>query len=200
MISEPTSPLEFRCTSCGNCCRSLRVAVTALDVARLVRATSRPALDLVEFLTPEAVDMTGEPDGFIDLREGRRLMVLAQENAACRLLGKDNRCLVYSARPRDCQAFPFDFGLPSTPADARHLTLLPLAGCEYESGEHHDAHQLLATDTARWSELCAYKSFVARWNRRARHQRRLGHPVGSSALFIAKALASVAEPTPAAPS
>jgi Fe-S-cluster containining protein len=33
------SPLTFRCTGCGNCCRTLRVAVTALDVGRLAQAT-----------------------------------------------------------------------------------------------------------------------------------------------------------------
>ena len=102
-------PLAFRCTGCGNCCRNLRVALTAADLSRLSAATGQPATALVEWLAPEAVDMTGEPSSFVELGEGRRLMVLAQQAGACVLLGPDDRCRAYDARPLDCRAFPFDF-------------------------------------------------------------------------------------------
>lgn len=185
-----TSPLDFRCTGCGNCCRSLRVAVTALDVARLAQAVARAPLQLVDFLPPSAVDMTGEPDSFIELGSGRHLMVLAHENGACRWLATDDSCSAYAARPRDCRAFPFDFGLPSEPG-VRRLALLPLDDCRYESGGAHDEQQLLAADGARWAELAAYQRQVARWNRRAFHRRRLGRSIGTAGEFLEYALSEL---------
>jgi Fe-S-cluster containining protein len=187
----PVSPLEFRCTACGNCCRNLRVAVTDRDVARLAAATGSAPGALVAWLGPDAVDMTGEPESFVELSEGRRLMVLRQQDGACQLLGRDNRCGAYAARPRDCQAFPFDFDEPPHRPGSRHLTLLPLDGCEYALDGHNDATQLDAVDRARWCELRDYQALVARWNRRARHRRRLHHPIGTAADFLAFALEAV---------
>jgi Fe-S-cluster containining protein len=169
----------------------LRVAVTGLDVARLARATGEEPMALVSFMSPDAVDMTGERESFVELAEGRRLMVLAQEHGACRLLDRDNRCRAYAARPRDCRAFPFDFGLPAERAnDVVRLALLPLEGCEYDSGGEHVTAELLAIDDARWAELRSYQRLVASWNRRAFHRRRLGRTVGGRAEFLERALAS----------
>jgi Fe-S-cluster containining protein len=182
------SPLDFRCTACGNCCRNLRVAVTIDDVARLAAATGAAPSKLVAWLKPDAVDMTGEPESFVELSEGRRLMVLRQSEGACELLAADNRCGAYGARPRDCRAFPFDFIEPSLDPGPRRLVLLPLDGCEYAVDGHNDATTLEAEDRARWSELDDYQSLVARWNRRARHRRRLHYPIGDAASFLAFAL------------
>ena len=134
--------------------------------------------------------MTGEPASFIELGAGRHLMVLAQREGACRLLEPDNRCGAYHARPRDCRAFPFDFGLPH---ERHELTLLPLVGCEYDRGGEHDERALRADDEARWAELADYQALVARWNRRAFHRRRLAHGAGSAAEFLAYALGSADE-------
>jgi Fe-S-cluster containining protein len=188
-------PLSFRCTGCGNCCRALRVAVTASDVARLTAATSKPPIELVEWLAPGAVDMTGEPESFIELSEGRRLMVLAQAGGACRLLDASDRCTAYAARPLDCQAFPFDFerGRP----DAVRLRLLPLSGCDHARDGRQDNAALEAVDAQRWRELSSYQQQVGVWNRLARHRRRLGHRVGSAAEFLAFALGTPSAHSPA---
>lgn len=180
------NPLSFRCTGCGNCCRNLRVAVTAADVARLAQATGQSAGELVEWLAPGAVDMTGEPSSFVELAEGRRLMVLAQRAGACRLLSTDNRCSVYEARPLDCRAFPFDFEGSAT---QRRLRLLPLEGCDYAEDGQQDAPALRQLDEQRWLALRDYQARVADWNRLARQRRRLGHRVGSGAAFLQFALA-----------
>jgi Fe-S-cluster containining protein len=182
------SPLDFRCTACGNCCRKLRVAVTARDVARLAAATGSAPEALVTWLAPDAVDMTGEPESFVELSEGRRLMVLRQRDGACQLLGADNRCGAYAARPRDCRAFPFDFDEPPQRPGPRRLLLLPLDDCEYALDGHNDTTALDADDRARWCELRDYQSVVARWNRRARHRRRLHYPIGDAASFLSFAL------------
>jgi Fe-S-cluster containining protein len=172
------------------------VAVTSLDVARLAAATGQAPHELVAWLAPDEVDMTGEPQSFVELSAGRRLMVLAQQGGACRLLGKDDRCGAYAARPRDCRAFPFDFaiGRSATPApsvvEARRPALLPLAGCDYASDGQSDITLLEAEDQARWHELQSYQVLVARWNRRAWHRRRLHKGVGSAQQFLGFALAS----------
>jgi Fe-S-cluster containining protein len=182
------SPLDFRCTGCGNCCRNLRVAVTSRDVARLAAATGSDAEALVAWLGPDAVDMTGEPESFVELSEGRRLMVLRQQDGACQLLGPDDHCGAYAARPQDCRAFPFDFDEPPHHPSPRRLTLLPLDGCAYALDGHNDATALDADDRARWSELHEYQALVARWNRHARHRRRLHYSVGNAASFLSFAL------------
>lgn len=188
--TAPVTALAFRCTACGNCCRNLRVAVTGLDVARLAAATGSAPSALVTWLAPDAVDMTGEPESFVELAEGRRLLVLAQRAGSCQLLGTDNRCAAYAARPRDCRAFPFDFEtVPTGPHEVRRLALLPLHDCEYASDGHNDERELDVADRARWSELRDYQALVARWNRRAWHRRRLHQSVGHAAEFLAIACA-----------
>ncbi len=177
--------LRFRCTGCGNCCRKLRVAVTALDVKRLAAATGKTAPTLVEWLAPDAVDMSGEPGSFVELSEGRRLMVLAQSDGACALLDSDDSCRAYAARPRDCQAYPFDFEQPQRLASGkRRLALLPLDGCEYAEDGHNDAGALAALDRLRFEELATYQAQVARWNRLAWHRRRLHQSVGATTEFL----------------
>lgn len=184
------SPLAFRCTACGNCCRRLRVAVTARDVARLAEASALSPSELVAWLPPDAVDMSGEPQSFVELSEGRRLMVLRQEDEACCLLGADNRCRAYPARPRDCRAYPFDFAPARTGGNAAlRLGLLPLDACDYALDANNDPAELEREDLARWSELAEYQSLVARWNRRAWHRRRLHKSVGDAGSFLAFALA-----------
>jgi Fe-S-cluster containining protein len=182
-------PLSFRCTGCGNCCRSLRVAVTAADVTRLAHATGKRAEELVDWLPPEAVDMTGEPGSFVELSEGRRLLVLAQREGACRLLGADDSCSAYAARPLDCRAFPFDFERARGDQGRGRLRLLPLVGCDHAQDGEHTRSAVQAIDDERWRALTDYQARVAEWNRLAKRRRRLGHRVGSGEAFLSFAQA-----------
>jgi len=175
--------LGFRCTECGACCKSLRVAITHHDVLRLVRATGQPARELVAWLAPDEVDMTGEPDTFVELGGGRRLMVLAQQDGACTLLGPDNRCQAYAARPRDCELFPFDPEL-APDGSLQKLELLPLSTCEAASDGVNDALELAASHARRERELDDYRQRVRAWNQLALRRRRFRHPVGDSARFL----------------
>jgi Fe-S-cluster containining protein len=161
----------------------------------LATATALAPSALVDWLAPEAVDMTGEPESFVELSEGRRLMVLRHRDGACVQLGPDNRCRAYASRPRDCRAFPFDFGAPAagtdTPRRLRLLPLLPLSpssplgGCDYAMDGANDEAALETEDQARWAELRDYQALVARWNRRAWHRRRLHRSPGDAAQFLA---------------
>lgn len=187
-VLQGAEHLHFRCTGCGACCRSLRVTLTHRDLARLLSALGAEALELVEFLAPDAVDMTGEPETFVELGAGRRLMVLAQRDGACRLLDAENRCTAYLARPDDCRQFPFDL---AETADGGGLTLalLPLEGCDYELARPPDRdareREIVDGDERRFRALAEYRALVARWNHLAARRRRFGHRVGDGADFIA---------------
>lgn len=183
-IVDGAEHLRFRCTGCGACCRALRVTITHHDLRRLSEYLRQPASTLVEWLGPGEVDMTGEPETFVELREGRRLMVLAQAEGACRLLDENQRCRAYPARPRDCELFPFN--LEREPRGDRYaLTLLALDGCDYARDGATDAAHLGAADTRRWRELSEYRDRVGRWNRLARHRARLHYPQGDANEFLA---------------
>lgn len=139
--------------------------------------------------------MTGEPESFVELSEGRGLMVLRHRDGACVQLGSDNRCRAYAARPRDCRAFPFDFSAPVAGTDTpRRLSLLPLlplspssplGRCDYATDGENDEAALEMEDQVRWAELRDYQRLVARWNRRAWHRRRLRRSPGDAAQFLA---------------
>ena len=114
--------------------------------------------------------MSGEPDGFIELCTGRRLMVLRRENDACHLLDDDQRCSVYAARPRDCEAFPFEveaspIGSAVGEARIRRLELLKPERCEAAFDGSNDPGAIAASDSAREKELEAYRRVVADFNR-----------------------------------
>jgi Fe-S-cluster containining protein len=175
---------RFRCTGCGNCCRELFVPLTDVDLARLVAEAAEPPEQLVDWLAPEAVDMSGEPSSFVELDVGRRLMVLTHRERACRFL-VDDHCSVWQARPRTCRLYPLDasFGrrggvhrlrVLAAGVDCRY-TLdgdLPLAGLR----DDHARHQ---------AELARYHGRVAAWNRVQARRRRLLRRVGSAAEFLA---------------
>lgn len=181
----PGAPhLDFRCNGCGNCCRALRVAITHHDLERLARGLGREPSSLVEWLEPDAVDMTGEPGTFVELRAGRRLMVLAHRGGACHLLDENQRCRAYDVRPRDCRQFPFDLGRDDSGAVVR-VDRLELDGCGDEHGDPADVEELAESDAQRWSELRDYQARVARYNRLSAHRRRFGRPLGDADEFIA---------------
>lgn len=199
-VLQGAEHLDFKCSGCGACCRGLRVVITHHDLARLVTAVGVDAGELLEFLAPDEVDMSGEPETFVELGSGRRLMVLAQREGACTLLGADNRCRAYAARPDDCRQFPFD--LTRAPSgDGLALSLLALEGCDYERSAPADVgareREVVSGDDDRFRALAEYQTLVARWNRLAARRRRFGHRVGDQGDFLAYLCAprsSAAEP------
>jgi Fe-S-cluster containining protein len=176
--------LHFACNGCGECCRRLRVALTHRALERLTRSLRVPAVSLVAWLSPEDVDPSEEPASFALLPGGPRLMVLAQDSGACRLLGDDARCQAYEARPLDCRLYPFVIERDS---DARATGVTPFdpAGCGERRESAESFAELDRADAARWSELEDYQRLVARWNRFARHRQRLGHRAHGESEFFA---------------
>jgi Fe-S-cluster containining protein len=181
---EGAEHLHFACNSCGDCCRRLRVALTHCDLARLTHSLQVPAASLVAWLAPGEVDPSEERTSFALLRGGPRLMVLAQDSGACRLLDHDERCRAYEARPLDCRLYPVVFERDSRQRATRLLPFDP-AGCGERREEPESLAELDRADALRWAELEEYQDLVARWNRFARHRERLRHRAHGEAEFLA---------------
>lgn len=175
--------LGFRCTGCGNCCRDLRVPLTDADLQRLVAGSSRSAAECVAWLPTSEVDLTGEPGSLVQLDVGPSVMLLAQREGACRFLGDDQRCTVYSARPASCVLYPFNPSFGSR-GGLRRLRLLGGTDCDHTRDGHNDAHALRAADVRRWQEHAAYLERVRAWNRVQRHRVRLGRRSQSAQAFL----------------
>ncbi|MGC4069538.1 MAG: YkgJ family cysteine cluster protein [Polyangiaceae bacterium] len=189
--SEPPYGFNLRCAACPACCKTVRVPLTHFDLARLTRSTPRSPLDLVEWLSPEVIDMTGEPESFVVLREGRRLMTLPHRNGACEWLDSAGLCSVYAARPASCAAYPYTL---SELDSRRRLAVLEDSPCSVarEGGQAlsnpaDEAHRLEAAAQVQ-RELVVFVALVSQWNRRQRRRRFAGRCPLEPADFIAFAL------------
>ena len=123
--------LRFRCTGCGNCCKDPLLPITDCDLHRIVEYTNLPVGDIVRWVNRHGIDLPGEPESFVRLRAGRRVMVLRHEHGHCRFLADDNRCKIYLARPHGCRIFPFDPDFNRNGKLVR-LRLIQATECLYE--------------------------------------------------------------------
>jgi len=100
VVSLSVVPQRWDCHSCGECCRSYSVSVTAVEKARL---ESQGWGDLPEF--------AGVPPTVADGRAGQ-FRLNQRPDGSCVFLGADNRCRVHAkfggtAKPMSCQIYPF---------------------------------------------------------------------------------------------
>lgn len=175
---------RFRCTGCGNCCRDLRVPLTDADLARLIAASGEPAHELIEWLPPDAVDMAGEPSSFVELASGRRVMVLAQRDGACRFLTSD-RCSVWPARPRSCRLYPLDPSFGRRSGIRRLRVLTAGVDCRYTLDGEVPLSALRQDDAELKRELCDFHQLLERWNRAQLRRRRLMRRLLGAEEFLA---------------
>lgn len=172
--------LGIRCRRCGDCCRAVRVPVTHFDLARLVQATGLEPSAVVEWLAPEEIDMTGEPETFVRLRAGRRLMVLRHRDGGCVFLDRD-RCVAHAVRPLPCALYPFVLEEP--PERPLVVSRLEAAGCEWAPSP--EPGPLVEVSRALRDELRAYAALVVTWNRRQRLRAHLARCAEGEAQFFA---------------
>ena len=100
VVSLPVVTQRWDCHSCGECCRSYSVSVTAVEKARL---EAQGWGELAEF--------AGVPAVVADGRAGQ-FRLNQRTDGSCVFLGADNRCRVHekfggSAKPMSCQIYPF---------------------------------------------------------------------------------------------
>src|SRR5204863_5164945 len=87
--------LRFECTGCGNCCRNHGAySYVYLSDREVAAIAAQVGLERPEFLKRYCI----KEDGWIALR---------MDQPACPFLTAENRCSIYSVRPKQCATWPF---------------------------------------------------------------------------------------------
>ncbi len=96
--------IDFKCSSCGACCKNVRdsIVLEPLDAFRMIREYKNNGCG------DSADDILWKIADLKELSRGFDVFVLktVNDSGVCGML-KDNRCTVYSARPRTCRLYPF---------------------------------------------------------------------------------------------
>lgn len=183
MATPELRNLRFRCTGCGNCCKDPLLPLTDTDLARIVAHTGDSPSEIVRWVDRSGIDMDDEPEAFVRLRQGKRVMVLAHNRRGCRYLGADNRCTIYTHRPIGCRVFPFD---PSFGRDGklRRLRLVNVTECEYELDGHNDPDRIRSQQDRYDQTHERYFEKVAEWNALQTRRVRQGLAVQTAARYL----------------
>jgi Fe-S-cluster containining protein len=177
--------LKFRCTGCGNCCREPLLPLTDADVRRIMRHTGEDAEDIVRWVDRHGIDMDDEPEAFVRLKQGKRVMTLRHERGACRYLGPDNRCSIYSSRPLGCRIFPFDATFDAK-GKLRRLKLVQATDeCPYELDGRNDPDSIRDLSERYEAAHETFNERVADWNRRQQSRLRSGRTAETAQRFLA---------------
>ncbi|MFA6815627.1 MAG: YkgJ family cysteine cluster protein [Lentisphaeria bacterium] len=90
----------FQCLCCGECCRwpgIVRVSEPECDaIAAYLEMELQAFLQKYTKIAPDR----------------RGLILIDQKDGACVFLQKNNRCHIYSVRPRKCRTFPYEWDVP----------------------------------------------------------------------------------------
>ena len=176
--------LRFRCTGCGNCCRDPLLPLTDADLRRVVEHTGLPANEVIKWVDRHEIDLPGEPESFVTLRQGRRVMVLRHVHGHCRFLGADDRCTIYEARPLGCRIFPFDPDF-NRKGEMVRLRMIDATDCPYETDGKNSKIQIRTLHRASEAERSAYEAKVADWNRLQRSRTRGGRSAATASEYLA---------------
>lgn len=175
--------LNFRCTGCGNCCKEPLLPLTDADVRRIMERTGDRPADIVRWVDRGGIDMDDEPEAFVRLRQGKRVMVLRQTNGRCRYLGADDRCGIYSSRPLGCRIYPFDPDF-TRKGKVRRLTLVRATECPYELDGTNRVSDIRALHERYSDAHDAYNERVADWNKEQTRRLRRGESAQTSREFF----------------
>jgi len=175
--------LKFRCTGCGNCCREPLLPLTDQDVRRIAQRTGDRPRDIVRWVDRNGIDMDDEPEAFAMLRQGKRVMVLRHQNGACRYLGEDARCTIYSSRPLGCRVYPFDPDFDRRGKLVR-LRIVKATECPYELDGKNSVDEIRELDDTYQAAHRDYNERVAEWNREQTRRKRRGLSPQTAAEFL----------------
>lgn len=176
--------LSFRCTGCGNCCKEPLLPLTDADVRRIARRTGDQPSEFIRWVDKDGIDMDDEPEAFVMLRQGKRVMVLRHENGGCRYLGKDNRCTIYTSRPLGCRVYPFDPDFTKN-GKLRRLQIVKATECPHEMDGENDPETLRELDGKYQQAHWDFNDKVAEWNRAQQLRKRAGKAARTAREFLA---------------
>jgi Fe-S-cluster containining protein len=153
-------------------------------VRRITDHTGHPARDIVRWVDKGGIDMDDEPEAFVSLRQGKRVMVLRHEGGGCRYLGDDDRCTIYEARPLGCRLYPFD---PTFKKDGslRRLRIVRATDCPHEMDGSTRVRDLRALDDSYQKAHWDFNERIAEWNREQTSRKRSGKAARTAAEFLA---------------
>ncbi|HWL86554.1 MAG TPA: YkgJ family cysteine cluster protein [Polyangiaceae bacterium] len=175
--------LQFRCTGCGNCCKDPLLPLTDEDIQRIVDRTGDSPSVIAQIVDDRAIELDDEPEAFVTLRQGKRVLVLRHEHGRCRYLGDDDRCTIYSSRPLGCRVFPLDPEF-NAKKKLRRLTLIKATDCLYEMDGKVDVETLYTLQQRYWKAHEVYYAKVAEWNREQNRRRRAGRAAQTAREFF----------------
>ena len=175
--------LKFHCTGCGNCCREPLLPLTDDDVARVSEETGELAPEIVRWVDRNGIQMDEEPEAFVRLRQGKRVMVMRQGRGGCRYLGPDDRCRIYSSRPLGCRIFPFNPTFSATGA-LKRLYLAEITECPYELNGKNSVAAMRTLYGRYDDKRTEYHQKVAEWNRSQLARRRQGKAEQTAKAFL----------------
>jgi Fe-S-cluster containining protein len=141
------------------------------DVRRIAKHTGDLPRDFVSWVDRHGIAMDDEPEAFVMLRQGKRVMVLRHQRGRCRYLGRDNRCTIYAKRPLGCRIFPFDPEF-SRRGTLTRLALIQATECPYTLEGNTRVEALRALDNRHTEAQQRYHEKVAEWNRMQKTRRR----------------------------
>jgi Fe-S-cluster containining protein len=177
--------LRFRCTGCGNCCKEPLLPLTDNDVRMISGHTGDRPEVFVRWVDRDGIDMDDEPEGFITLRQGKRVMVLRHNKGrGCHYLGSDNRCTIYEARPLGCRIFPFDPTFAKKDGSIRHLKLIQATDCLYELDHKNDVKALRELHVSHEDMTSTWYGKIAAWNKQQAKRKRQGGALGTARKFF----------------
>jgi len=174
---------KFRCTGCGNCCKDPLLPLTDQDVLRIRQRTGSDPRTFVRWVDRNGIDMDDEPEAFVKLRPGKRVMVMRQGRGGCHFLGADDRCTIYGSRPLGCRIFPFD---PSYTKQGklRRLKLIQATDCQYELDGANDPDAVQDLHARHEGATQRYQERIAAWNKEQARRVRQGRAVQTATDFL----------------
>jgi Fe-S-cluster containining protein len=175
--------LKFRCSQCGRCCRDPLLPLTDHDIRRFLETTGDRTEDLVRWASSRDIALD-EPEWYVTIRQGKRVMVLRHQRGGCRYLGRDRRCTAYQHRPLGCRVFPFDPTFGSS-GELRRLTLIRATDCPRALDGQNDLATLRELHRRYEDATERYLERVAEWNRQQRRRRRAGRAAQTGREFLA---------------
>jgi Fe-S-cluster containining protein len=154
------------------------------DLLRIVQRTGDSPRDVVRWVDRDGIEMDDEPESFVELGQGKRVMTLRHRAGKCRYLGDDNRCTIYAARPLGCRVFPFDPTFDKSGKLKRLKIVKATEECPYELDGQNDPDALRTLHDRYEAMHDTFKEKIAEWNKAQRRRKRSGKRAQSARAFF----------------
>ena len=154
---------RIECQRCSGCCSGTMVPLTDSDVKRLVKATGKPASDIVRRCDSGQTDYERDRDGWISLSYGKRILGIRQRNKRCIFLDENDHCEAYLSRPMTCRTFPYQVEHYDD-GTLEGITLNRAVKCKCPTGPAVSKKRLQQDGKKEDAEDEAYYKKLRRWN------------------------------------